>query len=194
MVGTIGRLGQRRNAVTAAVFLVGLLVGASLFGAALSIGGAWLPGLGSPVAVALALVVGALLSLCATLSLVRFPRLYRATQVNARWQRQFGRVPAHLGFGVVLGVGVLTYPGKGFILAPAAAAIAAADPGVGAIIYGAYGLGRGMSIIVDIVRGVGGPTMLWGFGRTHLLARVHVGILVVILSSAGMALTMNVLA
>jgi Methylamine utilisation protein MauE len=69
-------------------------------------------------------------------------------QVPDWWRTFFGPHVAALLYGAGLGVGFLTYLSHGTLVAVALAAFVAGDPAVGAAAVGAFGLARGLSLLL----------------------------------------------
>jgi len=126
---------------------------AAVMGALLGALGAWIE---EASALALGLIrVGAALA-AAAYGIARLggrtaPHPQRMWQVPRSWQR-FGRMPFAASFGLILGLGLLTYvPFVGFY-GLLVVALGLRDPMSGAVVLAAYGLARALPLVVTAVR------------------------------------------
>jgi hypothetical protein len=151
MVETIAPVvhGERRSGwwVSVALHALGATVAAAAFGAALGGLGALV---GAPWGRAglVAVVVVAALYAARELAGLRVPIPDRRRQVPEWWRTFFPARAASFLYGLGLGVGFLTYLRHGTLVAVAVAALATGDPVLGAVLVVAFGLARGISIVV----------------------------------------------
>lgn len=88
-------------------------------------------------------------------------------QVPDWWRTYFSLPIASLLYGTGLGVGFITYLSFGTLVPVALGALLLGDPLLGALLVGAFGLARGLSVLVsarrtppeDIVEGLGAPSL-----------------------------------
>jgi methylamine utilization protein MauE len=140
-----GRRGRWLGSVAAYTF--GATLSAAVFGAALGglgrlLGAPW----GSAGLWAVALVA-ALFAARELFGLpIPLPNLHR--QVPDWWRTFFSAPVASLFYGLGLGIGFLTYISFGTLVAVTAAAVVSGSVLTGAVIVGAFGLARGLSVLV----------------------------------------------
>lgn len=134
-----------------AAHVFGLVVAGAGVGAllgALGAGVAELAGQKAMVGAAGAIAVGYGL---ADLGVLRLPRAGLARQVPRSWMRSLPAPVAYLLFGLILGSGFLTTSPFATFTAVLFFEFAAATALGGAIIGAAYGLGRGLAVLIDFV-------------------------------------------
>jgi cytochrome c biogenesis protein CcdA len=129
----------------------GATASAALLGAALGGAGALL---GAPWGDATPAVVGAvaLLYFAREAFRVPVPLPDRKRQVPEWWRTFFSPAVAAFLYGAGLGVGFLTYLTFGTFAAVAAGAAASGDAATGALLCGAFGLGRGVAVLLVTAR------------------------------------------
>jgi hypothetical protein len=79
---------------------------------------------------------------------IPLPQLRR--QVPEWWRAFYSRNVAALLYGLGLGIAFMTYLSFGTFVVVAVGALASGHPGSGAIIVGAFGLARALSVVVAI--------------------------------------------
>jgi methylamine utilization protein MauE len=140
-----GRRGRWIGSVAA--YTLGATLSAAAFGAFLSAAGRLL---GAPWGSAGLWALAAVAALYATRELfsvqIPLPNLHR--QVPDWWRTFFSPPVASVLYGLGLGVGFLTYITFGTLVAVAAAAVVSGSALAGAVIVGAFGLARGLSVLV----------------------------------------------
>jgi sulfite exporter TauE/SafE len=153
MLGSITPLGERgrrsRWGITVAWFLLGAALGGMLAGGVLGSVGAALGravGLGHGarlIALATVVALGAALDL--RLFGVRLPSVHR--QVSEDWLGAYRSWVYGLGFGVQLGLGVVTIVTTSAVYAALAAALLTGSGWAGLAVGGAFGLSRGSTVL-----------------------------------------------
>ena len=139
---------RRRWGVSVALHALGATLSAAAFGAALGglgslLGAPWGKwGLWVAAAIAVAYAARELLGLK-----VPIPALRR--QVPEWWRTFFSRPTASFLYGLGLGIGFLTYVSFGTLVAVSAVLLVLGDPVRGAVAMGAFGLARGLSVLVS---------------------------------------------
>jgi hypothetical protein len=171
MLGSITPLGERgrnrRWGITVTTYVVGSVLGAIAIAGALGWLGAAI-GLGSlsvPIRMGV-LAAAVLLGVAFDLRLggLRLPTIHR--QVNEDWMIRYRSWVYGLGFGVQLGLGVVTIVTTSSIYAMLLAAALSGSAAAGALIGGVFGFVR--AAIVFTVAGVKRPDQL---GRADVLLR-----------------------
>src|SRR5581483_3295298 len=147
MLASITPLGERgrgsRWEVTVVAHVLGATVGGAVLGAVLGSAGLALEGGENWRLGVLAAVAAAALML--DLGPVHVPGPNR--QVNERWLDEYRGWVYGLGFGTQLGLGVTTIVSSAATYVALAAAFLAGGPGSGAIVMGAFGLVRGLTLL-----------------------------------------------
>jgi len=152
MLGSITPLGERgrnrRWGVTVTAYLIGAAAGGLLIGTLAGVAGTpWADALSVPVRLG---ILAALLAVGVALDLglggLRLPTVRR--QVNEDWIARYRGWVVGLGFGVQLGVGVVTVVTTSTVYAALAAAVLSGSWRSGALIGGTFGIVRGASILV----------------------------------------------
>jgi hypothetical protein len=171
MLGSITPLGERgRNrswGVTVTSYVLGSIVGGAAIAGALGWSGAALGVGGLPVTerlgiLAVAVIVGLALDL--RLAGLRLPTVHR--QVNEDWMVRYRSWVYGLGFGLQLGLGVVTIVTTSAIYAMLLASTLSGSAAAGALTGGVFGLVR--SAVVFTVAGVRRPEQL---GRPDVVLR-----------------------
>src|SRR5690242_15913082 len=149
MLASINPLGERaRNnsfAVTVVAYTLGSTVAAAVLGLVLgALGAALLGGVGAGVRLAV-LAVGALAAAAVDRRNGRIPSWRR--QVNEDWLTGYRGWVYGLGFGVQLGLGVVTIVTTAAVYLTWAAAVLAASPTVGLVVGTAFGLARSLPVL-----------------------------------------------
>ena len=139
--------GTRTWLISLLLFTAGAVATAALLGLAL---GAALPAGGAGWAGAVAAL--ALVEAAAEVGLVRLrvPQVRR--QVPERWRERYPQPLAALLYGGGLGLGFATYLPVATLPVVAVGVAALAGPAAGAVVLGAFGLGRGLALAVATVR------------------------------------------
>ena len=171
MLGSITPLGERgrnrRWGITVTTYVIGSVLGGVAIAGALGRLGAAI-GLGDlSVAVRLGILAAAVvIGLAFDLHVggLRLPTIHR--QVNEDWMVRYRSWVYGLGFGVQLGLGVVTIVNTSAIYAMLLAAALSGSAGAGALIGGVFGFVR--AAIVFTVAGVKRPEQL---GRADVLLR-----------------------
>ena len=153
MLASITPLGERgRNSrwmITMVAFVLGSAAGGGAIGIALgSLGAAARAVIGwTPAAGLIALAAVALTAAAFDLRIVpvRLPTVRR--QVDERWLRRYRGWVYGVGFGFQLGLGVVTVVVTAGVYAALAAAFLSGSPGRGALIGGAFGLARALTVL-----------------------------------------------
>lgn len=162
MLSSIHPLGERtrnnRWGLTVAYYLAGGLMGGLVLGAVAG-GIGWL-GLAwwdpTPTGRAMAIATILAIALVWDLSGFTIPTIHR--QVNEDWLSMYRSWVYGGGFGIQLGLGVVTIVTTTAVYAMIALAILSAQPLSGAVIGGAFGLVRGLPILT-VGRVVSGETL-----------------------------------
>ena len=148
MLASIHPLGERargqRFFVTAAAYATGSVVGSAALGAILGGVGRVLFGADAFMVRALILGVAALLASVLDWSGTRVPSWRR--QVNEDWLAQFRGWIYGLGFGLQLGVGVVTIVTTAAVYLTWVAALTTAAPIAGALVGASFGLARAIPL------------------------------------------------
>jgi hypothetical protein len=151
MLGSITPLGERGRGsrwwLTLVAYVVGSFVGAVALGASVGwLGGAIAPGYGAGVRlVALGLVVIAGLMLDLGALGVRLPSVRR--QVDEGWRARYRGWVWGVGYGLQLGVGVVTIVTTSTVYATWVAAFVSGGVFAGAAIGAAFGLARALPVL-----------------------------------------------
>jgi hypothetical protein len=150
MLASINPLGERarerRWGVTVAAYLLGSTAAAALLGAVLGAVGHALP-LG-PGVTALLVVALSALALAVDLGVggLRLPTVHR--QVDKDWLGRYRGWVVGLGFGVQLGLGVVTIVNTAAVYLTLALALVTGSAGAGATVGATFGLVRALVILV----------------------------------------------
>jgi hypothetical protein len=151
MLGSITPLGERgrgsRWSLTVVAYVVGSIVGAVALGASVGwVGATVAPGGGAGVRLlALGLVVVAGLALDLGALGVRLPSVRR--QVDEGWRARYRGWVWGVGYGLQLGVGVVTIVTTSIVYATWVAALLSGGVFVGAAIGAAFGLARALPVL-----------------------------------------------
>jgi hypothetical protein len=133
--------------LTVVLYSFGATGSAAAFGAALGTIGGLVRMPWGPIGVAL-VFVAAVIYAVRELADVPVPIFDRRRQVPEWWREFYSRPVAALLYGVSLGIGFLTFLTFGSFVVVSAAAIASGSPAAGAGLCGAFGVGRGLALIV----------------------------------------------
>jgi hypothetical protein len=149
MLASINPLGERaRNnsfGVTVAAYTLGSTVAAAALGLVLgAVGAALLGGVDPGVRLAV-LAVAALVAAALDRRDAPLPSWHR--QVNEDWLTEYRGWVYGLGFGVQLGVGVVTIVTTAAVYLTWASALLAASPAVGLVVGVAFGLARALPVV-----------------------------------------------
>ena len=152
MLASIHPLGERgRNqswGLTVSAFLVGSILGAAAVGGALGQIGAWLdlPGTPSPVLTGVLVTALAIVGLVLDLRLagLRVPTIHR--QVDERWLQRYRGWVYGGGFGLQLGLGVVTVVNSFTVYLALALAFFSGSTAAGLLIGATFGLVRGATV------------------------------------------------
>jgi hypothetical protein len=151
MLTSITPLGERsrgfRWGITVTAFAIGSTAAGAGLGALLGLlGGAVAGSISTQAALAiLAVALGLGVAADAGLAGVRLPTVRR--QVNEGWLNAYRGWVYGLGFGVQLGLGVVTIVSTSAVYVTFLAALLSASAGAGAIIGGAFGLIRAATVL-----------------------------------------------
>jgi cytochrome c biogenesis protein CcdA len=100
---------ERRRLIAIGTFAIGSLFGSASLGAVLSFAGAIVQHV-VPSAAAMALLAAvAFVASLLDLELISLPRPQRSAQVPSAWRNRWPLAVASFGYGVVLGIGILTF-------------------------------------------------------------------------------------
>jgi hypothetical protein len=150
MLSSIHPLGERAKnnsfALTAASFVFGSLVGGLLVGAVAAAGAALIGLVLNPTAAAVVFAALAVVAAVAEWRGVRLPSWRR--QVSEDWLTTYRGWVYGAGFGLQLGAGVLTIVTSAAVPLALAAALLTGNPAAAMLICAAFGLARGLSILV----------------------------------------------
>jgi hypothetical protein len=105
-------------------------------------------------------------------------------QVDERWLNAYRGWVYGAGFGFQLGMGVVTIVTAATVYLLGAAIVAIGSPLAGALIGGAYGLARGLTILAG--RSIRSPGRLVEFHRT-LIARRRMGVVAAVVGDLAVA-------
>ena len=139
--------GTRTWLISVMLFAAGATGSAALVGLLL---GAALPTGGRGVVVAVALF--ALVEAASEAGLVRVPTPQLRRQVPERWRERHSQPVAALLYGVGLGLGFATYLPVATLIVVSIAVAALLSAGDGAVVLGAFGLGRAIALAVGTLR------------------------------------------
>jgi cytochrome c biogenesis protein CcdA len=151
MVGTIVPMvygARKRSSRLAWIHLAGAILSASLFGTVLGGAGGLARQLTENRLGVLLVAVIALAYSAHELGLIRLPTPEFHRQVPAQWRWQYAPPLAALLYGLGLGVGVLTHITTTSLYVVLMLILVLANPGVGAVVLAAYGVGRGLPILI----------------------------------------------
>lgn len=170
MIGTIipmvyGAPGQKRKSTNAVGHLVGAVFGASLLGAVLGSIGLVLSGVGPAFIGWLAVALVSLIYAAHELALVRLPVPEFHRQVPAAWRSSFSPRTAAGIYGLVLGAGVFTHITTATFYVACLSAVVLGDPILGATVLGAFGLGRGLPILLLVAGSRDMADAFWKYDR-----------------------------
>lgn len=152
MLSSMTPLGERgrgrRWRTTATAYLIGSVVGGALLGAFLGLVGSLLPGtppgpLVVGVIIAAVALVGVLLDL--QVAGVALPTVHR--QVNETWLSEYRGVVVGAGWGLQLGLGVVTIVTTSLVYLTWVVALLTASPVGGLLVGATFGLARGLPIV-----------------------------------------------
>jgi len=164
MLSSIHPLGERarhnRWALTVTAFTMGAVISGSLMGLALGAVGRAMASLGS-TGLLIATAVAALMAGALDMAGVQAPGPSR--QVNETWIGAFRGWVYGGGFGLELGLGLVTYVVTWGVYATYLAALATASPTLGAVVGATFGLGRSLSLWLAAY--VDRPSRLVSFNR-----------------------------
>jgi len=168
MLTSITPLGERgrnsRWSVTVSAFVLGSSAAGALLGAGAGALGALLDDLSTSSSARLLVLVGAVLigaALDLGLGGFRLPSVAR--QVNEDWMRSYRGWVYGVGFGVQLGLGVVTVVSTSAVYLTFLAAVLSGSLGLGALIGATFGFGR--AAVLFAVAGVNTPDRLLSLGR-----------------------------
>ncbi|MFZ4756423.1 MAG: TolB family protein [Miltoncostaeaceae bacterium] len=136
--------GRGRRNLGVALFAVGAIVASAALGWVLGLVGAGLP---SSLTLSL-LAVLALVGAMRDLGIMRIPLPQRRGQVPESWRRELPLVVWAPAYGIILGLGVLTFQVVSTFWVVAGACIAIGNPTTGAACFALFGLGRVLMVII----------------------------------------------
>ncbi|CAA9256640.1 MAG: hypothetical protein AVDCRST_MAG10-2469 [uncultured Acidimicrobiales bacterium] len=160
MLASIHPLGERardrRWSVTVTAYVVGSTMAAALLGGALGGAGGLLPLEPGPTAILVALLAAAALAFDLRLGGLRLPTVHR--QVDKDWLGLYRGWVVGAGFGVQLGLGVVTIVNTAAVYLALALALLTGSVVAGAAVGATFGLVRAMVVLA--VAGVRRPDQL----------------------------------
>lgn len=160
MLASIHPLGERardrRWSVTVTAYVVGSTMAAALLGGALGGAGGLLPLEPGPTAILVALLAAAALAFDLRLGGLRLPTVHR--QVDKDWLGLYRGWVVGAGFGVQLGLGVVTIVNTAAVYLALALALLTGSVVAGAAVGTTFGLVRAMVVLA--VAGVRRPDQL----------------------------------
>lgn len=160
MLASIHPLGERardrRWSVTVTAYVVGSTMAAALLGGALGGAGGLLPLEPGPTAILVALLAAAALAFDLRLGGLRLPTVHR--QVDKDWLGLYRGWVVGAGFGVQLGLGVVTIVNTAAVYLALALALITGSVVAGAAVGATFGLVRAMVVLA--VAGVRRPDQL----------------------------------
>ncbi len=160
MLASIHPLGERardrRWSVTVTAYVVGSTMAAALLGGALGGAGGLLPLEPGPTAILVALLAAAALAFDLRLGGLRLPTVHR--QVDKDWLGLYRGWVVGAGFGVQLGLGVVTVVNTAAVYLALALALITGSVVAGAAVGATFGLVRAMVVLA--VAGVRRPDQL----------------------------------
>jgi hypothetical protein len=165
MLTSITPLGERgranRYAVTATAYFLGSLAGGAMIGAAFgSVGSLALQSVSTRALIGV-LGVAAIVAAVFDAAGRRPPSWHR--QVNENWMQRYRGSVYGAGYGLQLGVGVVTIVTTASLYAAAASWVLVASPWGGALLGAVFGLARGVPLLAT--RGADTPTRLQAVHR-----------------------------
>jgi sulfite exporter TauE/SafE len=150
MLASIHPLGERarerRWSVTVSAYVLGSTVAAALLGGALGALGALLPLTPGATAVLVVFLCTAALAFDLHLGGVVLPTVHR--QVDKDWLDRYRGWVVGVGFGVQLGLGVVTIVTTAAVYLTLALALLTGSPAAGAVVGATFGLVRALVILV----------------------------------------------
>jgi hypothetical protein len=163
-----------RRRVAIALFSLGALLASAALGAALGFAGGLV---GTTPALVAAAVLAALAALRET-GILRVPLPQSRRQVPERWRSDLPLPVWSAGYGVGLGLGVLTFQPVATFWVACGAALALGRPAPAACCFALYGAGRAFMAAWPYRRGRSGPAAVERLvARSGLMARANVVIL-----------------
>ncbi len=136
--------GRARRNLGVALFAVGAILASAALGAVLGFAGSGVPRAWSWALVGVLALVGA----ARDLGIIRVALPQRRGQVPEPWRRTWPLVAWAPAYGVMLGLGVLTFQVVSTFWVVSGAAIAVGNPAVSAACFALFGLGRVLMVIV----------------------------------------------
>ena len=150
MLASINPLGERarerRWGVTVAAYLLGSTAAAALFGAVLGALGHALPLRAGPTALLVVMLTALALAVDLGVGGLRLPTVHR--QVDKDWLGRYRGWVVGAGFGVQLGLGVVTIVNTASVYLMLALALLTGSVAAGALVGATFGLVRGLVILV----------------------------------------------
>jgi len=150
MLASINPLGERarerRWGVTVAAYLLGSTAAAALFGAVLGSLGHALPLRAGPTALLVVMLTALALAVDLGVGGLRLPTVHR--QVDKDWLGRYRGWVVGAGFGVQLGLGVVTIVNTAAVYLMLALALLTGSVAAGALVGATFGLVRGLVILV----------------------------------------------
>lgn len=149
MLASIHPLGERARgqsfAVTVTAYTIGSVLGAAALGALLGAGGALAFGSGDDALRIGSLAAASVLAALADRSGRRIPSWHR--QVNEDWLTEYRGWVYGLGFGLQLGLGVVTIVTTAAVYLTWVGAFVVGSVGAGAVVGAAFGLARALPLM-----------------------------------------------
>lgn len=164
---------QRRRTIGVALFATGAIAASGALGAALGF-----VGQGLPTAWTLTLLgVLALVGAARDLGIVRIPLPQRRGQVPESWRRHLPLAVWAPAYGIMLGLGVLTFQVVSTFLVVAGASIALGSPATAAGCFALFGVGRVLMVVVPPSRASSYSVAAVGIGPAMPVIRRLNGVL-----------------
>ena len=190
MLASIHPLGERardrRWSFTVTAYVVGSTIAAALLGGVLGGAGGLLPLEPGPTAVLVALLAAAALAFDLRLGGLRLPTVHR--QVDKEWLGLYRGWVVGAGFGIQLGLGVVTIVNTAAVYLALGLALLTGSVAAGAAVGTTFGLVR--ALVVLVVAGVRRPDQLRvALRRIHtwrpLSERIGIAVQAIVLVAAG---------
>jgi hypothetical protein len=151
MLASIHPLGERsrnqRFGITVTAHVLGATIGGVALGGALGLVGAGLAGVIDPSDAVVATLVALVCAVTALWELARLPFPSIRRQVDEDWLHRYRGWVYGGAFGVQLGLGVVTIVTTATVYATFALALLTGSAAAGAVVGGAFGLVRGLTVL-----------------------------------------------
>jgi hypothetical protein len=164
---------QRRRTMGVALFAIGAIAASAALGAALGFVGHGLPATWTFTLLGILALVGA----ARDLGIVRIPLPQRRGQVPESWRRHLPLAVWAPAYGIMLGLGVLTFQVVSTFWVVAGASIALGSPATAASCFALFGVGRVLMVIVPPARATSFSVAAVGIGPVMPVIRRLNGLL-----------------